>query len=593
MKKVAVWVSILALITALGFVLAPKTANASVNDFNFSDFKADYYLSKDDSGRSVMRVVENFTAEFPDFNQNKGVVRAIPLVFDGHPVSVDVKSLTRNGQPEPIYSKEKQNKNLLISTGDDSYVLGPQTYELTYTLRDVTKDLGDHQELYWNVVGLQHSQSFDSVQVSVHLDKSIVGNFNGQTVCYEGLSGSTNKCGITSIDSQTYMYKSNGAIGPNQDMSIVMSFKAGSFEPFQAGLTGMVQSSLVILSAVVSIAGLIFAFVLRFGRGRDAKGSGIIVPEYLPPEQPVRLVADLIKKPTKVVASQIISLAVSHKIRVVESDKKVLFGSSKSYSIELINANGLTPDETEFLGVFFDGMKLGSIYNFDSSDYTVGSSLRHYKSEARILVVNEGYRRTVKSKPFVLLVSVLAIVYAFILSLFEFQYVVEPITVIYGIVVPLAFICLIIVFNVIGSLRPLTDKGRELVDYVSGLEMYIKLAEADRLKVLQSPKGADKTPIDPSDTKRVVKLYERVLPYAVLLGYEKEWAKQLTVYYEQAGSVPSWYVGASAFNAATFASSIGGMSASVTNFSAPPSSGGSGFSGGAGGGGGGGGFGGR
>jgi hypothetical protein len=109
--------------------------------------------------------------------------------------------------------------------------------------------------------------------------------------------------------------------------------------------------------------------------------------------------------------------------------------------------------------------------------------------------------------------------------------------------------------------------------------------------MLQSPEGAAKVGIvDGTDEKKLVTLYERVLPYAILFGQEKEWSKQLGRYYEQSGSAPDWYSGTGAFNAALFASNMSSFSssaASVSGFSS--SSGGSsggGFSGGGGGGGG-------
>jgi uncharacterized membrane protein len=147
------------------------------------------------------------------------------------------------------------------------------------------------------------------------------------------------------------------------------------------------------------------------------------------------------------------------------------------------------------------------------------------------------------------------------------------------------------------TIRPLTDKGLELRRYLAGLKQYIELAEKDRLKVLQSPEGAAKTGVTISGDgdKKLIKLYERTLPYAVLFGQEKEWNKQLAVRYESTGSSPDWYVGHSAFNAAVFTSSMNDFSSSMNSYgaSSSSSSGGSsggGSSGGGGGGGGGGGW---
>ena len=115
----------------------------------------------------------------------------------------------------------------------------------------------------------------------------------------------------------------------------------------------------------------------------------------------------------------------------------------------------------------------------------------------------------------------------------------------------------------------------------------MKLAEAERIKVLQSPRGDLTQKVAVDDHRQLVKLYEKLLPYAMLFGIEKDWAKEMAGLYEAA---PDWYTGNAAFNAAWFATSFSAFSASAaTTFTPPSDSSASGFGGGAGGGGGGGG----
>ena len=71
-----------------------------------------------------------------------------------------------------------------------------------------------------------------------------------------------------------------------------------------------------------------------------------------------------------------------------------------------------------------------------------------------------------------------------------------------------------------------TEKGIRLVKYLEGLELYINMAEADRLKFLQSVEGAD------TSNEGIVKLYEKLLPWASLFGAEESWMKELEKYYE-------------------------------------------------------------
>jgi uncharacterized membrane protein len=127
----------------------------------------------------------------------------------------------------------------------------------------------------------------------------------------------------------------------------------------------------------------------------------------------------------------------------------------------------------------------------------------------------------------------------------------------------------------------------------------MQVAEADRLRILQGPQGVERTPVDTNDKAQMLHLYERVLPYAVLFGIEKEWAKTLEISYGDINTAPDWYSGASTFSAVTFSSSLAGFTSATSSSFTPPSSSsssGSGFSSGggsSGGGGGGGSFGGR
>ena len=61
--------------------------------------------------------------------------------------------------------------------------------------------------------------------------------------------------------------------------------------------------------------------------------------------------------------------------------------------------------------------------------------------------------------------------------------------------------------------------------HLAGMREYIRLAEADRLRVLQSPQGAMRVPV----TAKIDRLhvYERLLPYAILFEQEKDWAEVL------------------------------------------------------------------
>ena len=75
-----------------------------------------------------------------------------------------------------------------------------------------------------------------------------------------------------------------------------------------------------------------------------------------------------------------------------------------------------------------------------------------------------------------------------------------------------------------------TPAGYPTVDHLWGIRDYIDLAEKDRLNFLQSPSGAELRG-DAASGIQILLLNEKLLPYAVLFGLEKQWAKELDLGY--------------------------------------------------------------
>jgi uncharacterized membrane protein YgcG len=94
----------------------------------------------------------------------------------------------------------------------------------------------------------------------------------------------------------------------------------------------------------------------------------------------------------------------------------------------------------------------------------------------------------------------------------------------------------------------ITESGAEVRDYLYGIRDYISLAESDRIRVLQAPGTAER--IDITDESAVIKLYEKLLPYAMIFGIEKEWIAELGRHYSETEQ-PDWYSGGSDIAAVT------------------------------------------
>ncbi len=95
---------------------------------------------------------------------------------------------------------------------------------------------------------------------------------------------------------------------------------------------------------------------------------------------------------------------------------------------------------------------------------------------------------------------------------------------------------------VAGRVRPrrVTVAAAQRRTHLDGLRQYMRLAEADRLRTLQSPAGAQRVAVaspvpdstgstGPADPAERFRLHERLLPYAVIFGMEREWTKVIAI----------------------------------------------------------------
>ncbi|MDD3035426.1 MAG: DUF2207 domain-containing protein [Candidatus Saccharimonadaceae bacterium] len=610
----------LGLVVLLAFLLSiicPNLTYATVNDFVIKDFQADYYLDKDSEGRSTLKTVERITAEFPQYDQNHGIERAIPLTYDGHGVRLRVESVQGEDEQNLNFTNYESNGNIVLRIGDaDTYVHGLKTYVITYYQHDVTRYFSDTKddEFYWDTNGTGWSQVFEKVTVRLHLSSNIVNSLNSDMACYYGVSGSNDGCRIERTDDVISANQSNLKAGEN--LTIAVGFKAGTFHQYVLPDDATNDSDYIINKQIVepkpvsffqkyfaigeTIIGIITFVVIcyiRIVKFKSAPSTHAIVPEYLPPRDADVALSSVISGRTRAwVAATYVDLAVRHKIKIVETGEKKWWSKQK-YNLEFVSNNGLTVTEESFIEALFGkNPSKGAIYemNPNSPDYKLNTKLRDIYRKSVVSANEQGFYIVNGKYKFL---AIALTVYLFIQFFSLFFLFSETGTLFFGEAIILNFLTMLISIIIVSTMKPLSTKGRELYDYLKGLELYIKIGEEQRLKVLQSPEGAEKTPVDVNDKTKLVHLYERVLPYAVLFGQEKGWTKALGEYYEQQNTQPDWYVGHAGFNAVIFSSMMSDFSsgAARSSYSAPSSSSsggssGGGFSGGGGGGGGGGGW---
>lgn len=579
------WGIVVALVAAVGGM---TPVFAGVNDFTISKFDADYYLATDKDGRSTLKIVERITAEFPLSDQNHGIERAIPTRYNEHPTSLKIESITDEAGRALEYSTYESNDNEVVRIGDAAtYVHGNKTYIITYTQRDVTRSFekAGLQEFYWDTNGTEWRQPFGEVSARLHLDSTLLPKLTNHMNCYYGTAGSTDKCEIKREGDMVVASVSNLPQGGN--VTLAVGFSPGTFREYEPTLLEKIMGIWIITLLFSSFAGFILIFVVayRYSWVSNRRSElGTVVPEYLPPSETSVLVsAQIADGARSEMVAQIVDLAVRHYLKLYQVKEKS-FLKSAEYELEIVKSiEDLRDEEKVFLTTLFSdaGTAVGARFEMKSlkSNYAVASKFTTNK-QAIAKSIKGKYKLRHKDEKASGWFKYAGL-WALVVSLVTFS--------------PLLLVAAIIALVCASQLRPLTDKGLGLRRYLAGLKLYIEVGEKERLEMLQSPEGAEKVGAIGDDTKKLVKLYERVLPYAVLFGQEKEWNKQLGAYYEANGSSPDWYSGQTAFNSAVFASALSDFSTTTNSYSAATSSSssgstGGGSSGGGGGGGGGGGW---
>ena len=286
----------------------------------------------------------------------------------------------------------------------------------------------------------------------------------------------------------------------------------------------------------------------------------------------------------KAIPAEVLEQAVAGSIRIIETGRT--WTGKVKLQAQLIDPSRADGDGIMLIeGLFGSHPVPGEAFEFGRTDSRFASAAQKIQSWANAELIARGLRRRVSPAlrvlPILLAAFATALVFVFgIVALQNGVWDVVPISVI----VASILVVLAVVFLV--ARKPLTALGSQTKEQLLGLKMFIEWAEADRIRMLQSPTGAERFRVDVNDPRQVLRLYEVLLPYAVVFGQEREWAAHLAVLYG-AGVTPYWYYGTAGFDAASFSSGIGSLSASAA--SASSSSGGSGGGGSAGGGGGGGG----
>ena len=597
--------------------------------YNIESFTADYKLSKDgDSTR--LDVEETFDMTFPDGNEKHGPVRELPYTNQAGKNIITQKAKTldltvlMDGEPFPVAKTELSNmgsdKTIIYYIGrSSSYLHGKHTFTLKYSYQNVIMDSSSLQELYWNANGTGWSNyTFSKVTANLHIadSEALAAVMSSQTSCYVGKYGAkgSERCEITKME-DGYTFETEN-LDRNEGLTFAVDFKSGTYSIPQPknDYTVLILGSLVCVAILGIIALMIRSCKRKVGNKRNVYKSTFVKPEYEPTRKMTVAEGEqlLMKKAKKSYVATLLELAVSKKIQIVKGEPtKVL--KKDTWKVNVLSADGLTKPQENVLKLLAGehSVATGDVIEIKKHSATsyMATVAREYATKAVKLLHGKGLtekesaaRTGTGTMIFVAVILLFTfgfwtfampviLVSAFTEDNFAIMVGVKEIMIVMESLIALAWVVGIVCAVLKDKYGWYTEEGLRAERELEGLKLYVGMAEAERLKFLQSVKGAD------TSDKGIVKLYEKLLPWAALFGQEESWLKELGKYYNTVGN-PDWCDSPDLLDVAVFHTVTRSISSSVAATSSYTSSsggssggfggGGGGFSGGGGGGGGGG-----
>ncbi len=536
------------------FVLASDNSERS---WEFEEFDVAIQINKDASFNVVEKQTINFRGNF-HFVTRSILKRRLDKI-------TDIKVVEENGD-------SLKNVSYSVSENNSYYII-----RVDFDLTDVTKTFlfkykvwggigyfSDYDELYWNAISAEREVPIKRSIVKVTLPEEVSKDQLKQAV-YTDAKNHSEKI----LDSKTFLWKAED-LPANSNFTIVCGFpKDIIYEPFTRSVTFSLLVKLASFLGVVLV--FMIMFILWFTKGRDKGRRKTIIAEYNPPDnlRPGEL-GLLIKEKfqNKFITATLIDLAIRGYLKIIEKEKKGLFGKGKDYSFECLSKSlaDLKGYEKLLLEGIFGSKTEVDLKDLENKFYREVSRIEEalYQSvdQHHYFFANpKNVRAAYFSFAGLLAAGGLAIIFwAHFLSK--------------GFLGVALITMAMIIFLFGRKMAARTKVGSLAYEHSLGFREYLHTAERYRLQKL--------TP----------ETFEKFLPYAMVFGVEKEWAEKFKNIYQN--RTPNWYVSSDGtFSAIVLASSLNSMndsfmSAAVSKPGGSASSG-SGFSGGFAGGGGGGG----
>jgi uncharacterized protein (TIGR04222 family) len=531
-----------------------------------------------------------------------GIFRTIPTRFhhdDVHDRVYPIRGVTVESPTAPSdVEVSDEGGSTVIRVGDpDAEISGRHTYTLSYRVEGALNAFDEHDELYWNAVGDEWQAPIERVRVVVRAPDDVQ-----RVACFQGWEGGTDVCGSATHDGLTARFSAGRTLLAYEGLTIVVAIPKGAVpepspileERWAAGRAFSLDGDKIAAAMAVTglLGGLLGRLWWREGRDRRFMGSQIDqvmggasgeseqVPlgegdaeapvEFAPPEnvRPGQIGTLLDERANVIdVTATIVDLAGRGFLQIQEIPDTGLF-SKTDWTLTRLEAqeSELLAYERKLLdGLFRDGNEVKvselkttfseRLHGVESALYSDAMRQRWFRArpdQARLRWAGAGV---------FLLVAGAAV--TFVLARWTHWGIV-------GVPVLVAGLAMALMAR---QMPARTAKGTAMLRRIRGFRRVIATAEQHMARWAEEEN-----------------VFTRYLPYAIVFGLTKKWAKA----FEDLGLQPDtsgWYVGPRMFTAAAFADSIDGFAVTTggTLASTPAASGSSGFGGGGSSGGGGGG----
>lgn len=585
---IAISAVVLSFVTASGAWAVEEVENTE--KFRYHSWDLDYQVSLDSEGRAQAEVTETLEAKFPETDQNRGIIRSLPLRYQGAPAAPqDIRVTDDAGNDVPFEVENDDGlRNILI--GDDAFVHGDQTYVIDYTVDDVMHATDQADEFYWDLVPVDRMQAIDEVTAQISLDSALSSALTGSSACYLGSPDDTQPCSLEPGANNSGFTVSASELGSGQGITVAIGVEPGTVtQPPERQDNVLLDVVPVVLTGIAVLlasgaAVAVWRMVRRYRDDTSKQHTEYGIPQAMNP-----LLAKWISGGgDNPLVATILDLAVRGVLRIeqAEDQKPSKKKSEPKLLLRLLDAKLATdPLETDLLEGLFPGLAPGTTFDFPKDSKTFTKAVEKVMQDSGKAVIDRGYQRKVRHRGaaiagWVSLVLLVPVTVLLIMGASRDNTVTTVLSVVLGL------LGIALVFIAVCKHRVLTPKGAATRRQLEQLRQTIKASETDRFAMLQSVRH---------NTGPTTALYDRLLPYAVLFGLQDDWSEVLADVYQQHQILsPVWYPALLHHGTDSLQSSLDTMLAAVSS-AATTSSAGAGATGGgvAGGGGGGGAAGGR